>query len=314
MPSSRYQIVSQSKIALIILTMLVFFLFVTCPQEQNTWELKYHDFRYIHIPYTQGIVITGYTGKSTDIIIPSHIEDIPVIYISGVIYISNDSGTTIHTKPAFINKNLTSVVIPETITRIGGNAFAYNNLTEINFPENLVAIEGGAFWNNKLTSVIIPDSIFDQGLQGSAFENNEITDVVLGSGVRRIGSAAFKNNKINILNVPENVILIGSWAFADNEITELSLAEGMSISEGIAVIDSCAFENNKLESLSIPDNFIIGDGAFLGNNITQIRIGENVELRNIYYPVFELGFDDFYIENGEQSGYYIYENGEWKFR
>jgi len=103
------------------------------------------------------------------------------------------------------------------------------------------------------------------------------------------------------------VTFINDWAFASNEIVELNLAEGLAINQ-------YAFEGNQLTSLSIPGGVRIWAGAFKDNDITRINIGENVQLEPIeIQPVFELGFDEFYLENDEQAGEYVYENGAWEF-
>jgi len=297
-------------------TLLFAVLLAACPQPQTqpqTWEgeREYNGFRYIITPANIWVIeIIGYTGSETDISIPNRIENLPVVFINGREFIHDEdfltTGIIEYTEGAFENKSLTSVIIPDTVRGIYSGAFANNNLTEVHLPENLTVLGPCTFMNNQLTSIVIPDHIRQIGMR--AFEGNEITGVSIGSDVGSIWSAAFRNNKITNLTIPANVTHIGDFAFASNEIVELNLAEGLT------GISSFAFEDNRLTSLSIPAGVKIAPSAFKGNDITRISIGENVQLYpGNEAPVFELGFDEFYLENGEHAGEYVYENGAWEF-
>jgi prepilin-type N-terminal cleavage/methylation domain-containing protein len=52
-----------------------------------------------------------------------------------------------------------NVVIPEGVTTIDEESFAYNQLTSITIPEGVTYIETNAFRNNQLTSISIPNSV-----------------------------------------------------------------------------------------------------------------------------------------------------------
>ncbi len=283
--------------SLVLLT--VIFLVNCSHEEAPSMKGEYNGFQYeVDIMGTADII--GYTGTETTLSIPARIAGRPVdeIFVPGGY--SDTNGV-------FENKNLTSVTLPYTLHYIGFRSFAVNELTEIQFPDKLNRIRVSAFMNNRLTKVVLPNSLYGLGLEFQAFKNNQITDLTIGSGVTRIESETFRNNKIGSLTIPPNITYIGRQAFADNEITELYLPEDIGIAR-------LAFENNKLTSLSIPAGCKIESSAFTGNSITNITVGENVKLY-IYpdWPVFELGFDEFYINNDEQSGTYIYENNEWTF-
>jgi len=293
-----------------ILALLFVVLLSACPQPQaqpQTEEREYKGFWYIT---TSGVIqIINYTGSKTDISIPLEIENLPVAEIGGRyrLIVSSPDGTMVKFfDGAFENKKLISVILPDTIRDIGVGAFANNNLTMIHLPDNITLLGSCAFMNNKLIGIVIPGNIWLIGEQ--AFEGNQISDVTIGSGVRHIGVAAFRNNKIASLIVPENVYGIDRYAFAFNEIVELNFADGLF------VIATFAFEGNRLTRLSIPTNVRIYEGAFKDNDITRISVGENVKLYpGSETPVFELGFDEFYLENEEQAGEYVYENGVWEF-
>ena len=76
-----------------------------------------------------------------------------------------------------------------TVTSIGDNAFVNKNITSVTIPNSVTSIGEYAFSENNLTSVKIPDSVETIGI--GAFNNNNITSVTIGSGITTIGTGAF---------------------------------------------------------------------------------------------------------------------------
>ena len=86
------------------------------------------DFRVARIDNGRAVSITGYTGNSTAVNIPPQIQGLPVTAIG-------DS--------AFSYTNLTSVIIPDSVTSIGGLAFSScTSLTSVTFGGSNTAIAG----------------------------------------------------------------------------------------------------------------------------------------------------------------------------
>jgi len=143
-----------------------------------------------------GVTITGYTGKTRDVVIPRTINGEPVVAVGRI---------------AFLRKGLTNVTLPDTVTVIGTNAFSYNRLTELTLPSSVITIEYGAFSNNRLSNLNLPNSLTSIGM--SAFAGNRLKNIILPDSLEYIGDAAFLYNLMHDVTVPSSIINFNSWAF-----------------------------------------------------------------------------------------------------
>ena len=155
-----------------------------------------------------GISITGYSIEGgLDVVIPSNINGKQVVAIA---------------TEAFQNKQLTSVIIPNSVTNIYVHAFSSNQLTSVTIPTSVTSIGHSAFYGNKLTSVTIPNS------------------------VTSIGDYAFQSNQLTSVTIPSSVTSIGKWAFLKNDSSNLNLTKiinktGRSFDWGHIVNNSSAY-------------------------------------------------------------------------
>lgn len=97
----------------------------------------------------------------------------------------------------------TSVSIPATViepssntiysvTEINSFVFGQKNLTDVMIPNSITSIGLQSFAQNNLTSITIPNSVTSIG--DYAFQNNQITNLTIGNGVISIGNGAFRAN------------------------------------------------------------------------------------------------------------------------
>lgn len=105
----------------------------------------------------------------TDIVIPTNLDkydgNLPTdIKLDYSITINSD---------AFANKNITSVIIPDTVTSIREGAFYNNNIEDITIPNNVVKIEKLAFANNNITKVINKSNIDNSILKDNIGRSNQ---------------------------------------------------------------------------------------------------------------------------------------------
>lgn len=141
--------------------------------------------------------------------------------------------------------NLTSIVIPSSVTSIGNGAF-YNcsGLKKLTIPESVTSIGDSAFYNcSNLTNVIIPNSVTSIG--NDEFSGcSKLTNVTIPDNVTSIGNNSFSScESFTSITIPNSVTSIGSGAFA--RCTNLT---AMTIPSSVTFIDSNAFSECTLLS------------------------------------------------------------------
>ncbi|HQA08560.1 MAG TPA: leucine-rich repeat protein, partial [Syntrophomonadaceae bacterium] len=102
-----------------------------------------------------------------DVKIPTRLGGHPVT----TIFIYHDA-TGRNPIGAFQGRGLTSVEIPDTVTRIEDNAFSWNNLQEVTIPASVTYVGRAAFWGNQGTNTATqkPEQFIIRGVRGSAAE------------------------------------------------------------------------------------------------------------------------------------------------
>jgi hypothetical protein len=113
------------------------------------------DFSYDLSADGKGIKITRYTGSGGAVIIPSKIEEMPVVEIGNNAFIGSNNNTP-NNRDA-----ITSIVIPVNVVTIGYNAFSHiNELTKATLPDGVRIIPTALFYDcKKLTTVNLPASL-----------------------------------------------------------------------------------------------------------------------------------------------------------
>lgn len=101
---------------------------------------------------------------------------------------------------ALQNKQLTSIVMPNTITNIGEYGLAMNSFTTLTLPSSLATIGDAAFSHNLITSIVIPSGVTSIPLQ--AFYNNRLTSATIPSSVTSISYFSFGANLLTSVSIP----------------------------------------------------------------------------------------------------------------
>ena len=203
---------------------------------------------------------------------------------------SYDYGTGVsknNVYPDFMKgKNLTSLLLPESITEIGTSALeGCKYIKEITIPDNVTSIGNYAFYScSELSSVNVSASSKLQSIGQSAFsgtKNLKNIDFSQTSHLESIGNHAFNGSYITSINLPTSLKTIGNYAFKDCQsltsfASVVNIADyafdgcralkNVTIQEGATSIGKYAFQNcTALESISLPESLTsIGTYAFTG--------------------------------------------------
>ena len=150
--------------------------------------------------------------------------------------------------------SLTSLVIPDSVTYIGDNAFSScRSLTDIVIPDSVTSIGNNAFWNCcSLTDIVIPNSVISIG--DKAFEYcSSLSNIVIPDGVTSIGDWAFGGcSSLTDIVIPDSVTSIGGYAFWYCEsLTDIVIPNSVT---GIG--DKAFFDCKSLSSLVIPESVV----------------------------------------------------------
>ena len=136
-------------------------------------------------------------------------------------------GTSVIAGSAFWGcSSLTSITIPDSVTRVGDYAF-YNcsSLTSIVIPDSVTSIGSYAFKNcTSLTGITIPDNVTSIG-DDAFYGCTSLTSITIPDNVTSIGDDAFYNcSSLTSIVIPGSVTSIGRSAFADcNSLTSITI-------------------------------------------------------------------------------------------
>jgi hypothetical protein len=196
------------------------------------------------------ITITGYTGPGGNVIIPSTTNGFPVTSIENW---------------AFFGTSLTSVTIPNSVTNIGMQAFAYcTNLTDVTIPNSVTSIADIAFEScTSLTNVMIGNSVTSIGFYAFGRCTNLITITVETNNPSYSSLAGVLFNKSQTVILEHPAGLSGSYTIPSS-VTSI----------GDYAFDLC----QRLISVTISDSVTgIGDGAFIGcSSLANVTIPDSV--------------------------------------
>ena len=205
-------------------------------------------------------------------------------------------------------EGITEVVIPDSVTTIGRNAFyKCTSLEKVTIGNNVKSIGDLAFFDcSSLESVEIPDSVTTIGKE--AFHQcYALKSVVIGDGVTTIGDSAFWNSEnLKSLTLGKNVETISDHAFQKCAITNVELPAS------VRTIGNYAFYGSPLESLTLPDGVeTIGYVAFSCSStdgFTSIKIPASVKL--ICSGALGVGYNT-KVEFAVTTGWYYIENSNY---
>ena len=222
-----------------------------------------------YAPVEGGYMISAKLGQTmpADLVIPSEKDGQDVVAIAD---------------NAFENQaSVTSVLIPDTVTEIGRQAFRNcANLAAVNEGNNIASIAPNAFygtaWDSNLTGgeVYLGKTLYKYA--GGMYTDTEIT---VKEGTLGIAGNAFNGmDKLVKVTLPVGLTNIGEYAFGGAQ-TGTGLTE-ITFPDSVTEIGANAFRNAKsLAKVTLGANVAyIGDNAFGGPAVPYLTYGANAEL------------------------------------
>ncbi len=197
----------------------------------------------------EGVLISGYKGNETDLIIPGYTDKrTPVFAVNG--------GTETQSYHP-----IETLVLEEGIQQIGIYAFYKSKLKKITLPDSLVKIRSYAFQNTKIEKIHVKEKVTHLGRQCFS-EMTHLTEArvdgpideipyhcfsgcknlkefIIPPTVETIESGAFSGcSSLTKIEIPSTTKIIETRAFAKTGITELRLPEALE-TFNLTAINQC---------------------------------------------------------------------------
>jgi hypothetical protein len=202
------------------------------------------------------ITITRYTGPGGVVIIPETINGLPVTSV----------------EYTFPGTSATSVIVPDSVTNIGINTFAYcSTLTNVALGSGVAYIGQEAFFNwgccaSLITITVDPLNPFYSSLDGVLFNKSRTTLILYPQG--RLGGYI----------VPDGVAAVGPNAFQQcDKLTSVIIPNGVTNIDDYAFANARELGGSVLTNIALPETLTtIGDFAFLGLLLTNVTLPKSL--------------------------------------
>lgn len=239
--------------------------------------------------YSDGLVVrrgilTGYTGLSTEVIIPTTFDG------ETITVIGNGESPF---EASSIYKQITKIVIPEGVTKVDSNAFAdLSGLEELILPASLTELGNDVFYGCTSLKTLDLSGNTTYPYENGVLYNKEKTtilkfigqaeELVIAATIKEIASNAFAYADIKTLTIPATVETIGAYAFSNCKVETLNYAPNID-----NVAEYSFKDCTSLKTVVLGANIKkIGTFAFSGcTSLTEIKLSTGTQT-----PVMVEGF------------------------
>ena len=156
--------------------------------------------------------------------------------------------TSIRENAFYKDRELTSIIIPNSVTNIGEKAFyGCSGLTSITISNSIKIIQKQVFYDcSGLTSITIPNSVTSIG-KGAFLYCRGLTSITIPNSVISIGGSTFYGcSSLTSITIPNSVTSIGVNAFGDCDLPVV-----ISLIENPFKIDNPTFSNNTIKNATL---------------------------------------------------------------
>lgn len=243
-----------------------------------------------------GVVITGYNGDLTELMLPDTIEDTEVVGIGESAFAESNIekivlGSYVQTVNDYAFENcaaLSYVKLPASLNTLGMSAFGgCTSLAEITIPNAVTTIDSFCFYDTQITHLAIPANV--QNI-GSKIATNIAADGfsvdTLNQTFAVKNGVLFTKDMTTLISfpdgaqggyfIPASVKTIAGYAFFDCDgLTSLQLEQGSCLETiGTAAISFC--DNLTLLDLSESGTTMEENAIYYCENLTEIYFPRNM--------------------------------------
>ena len=226
-------------------------------------------------------------ADQTTIIIP---EEINSKHVSAI-----ESGWGFWLGDFLVSDTVTEIMIPASVTRIDGDAFAQATALESIVVDSqnptYATIQGILYDKNNKTIVCYP-----RGREDSSFSIPE--------GIRSVGAYSFYGTEnLSSVYLPDSIEIIYSNAFEDSAITKVNIPEGVT-----GILSGAFFNCNSLTKLELPSTLVrIGSEAFICRSLESIEVSpDNPEYCSVDGVLFSKNMTELIAFPASKELYAIY--------
>ena len=175
------------------------------------------------------------------------------------------------------NKFTGDLILPDSITHIGTDAFYGADVDTLKIPSNMNIITKEAFRGCKIKTIIFPPNLIEIEDEGLAC--CDLKEITIPSTVKKIGNNALRGNDFEYLEIPGTVEKLGKEFAGNRELHCVKFNEGFKeITEPLfsSLIENVVIEFPNSLSVVCDDFYIIsyidfGTHKTSGEHVTEIK-------------------------------------------
>lgn len=216
------------------------------------------------------------------VILPEKLKEIPAYFFKECPNLTTlviPNSVTKIGREAFYESGLTQITLPESLTTIEAMAFSGSGLTQITLPESLTTIEASAFYKTKLETITIPKNVTKIPTD-CFYQCENLTRAMFPNTLTTIDARAFRGcSNLTNIDIPTSLETIGVGAFGDCK--NLKLTNQFRFPDSMKEIGEAAFENCTqlgINQLIFPGNMENANiGAFKNCDVTHVIVEEGAK-------------------------------------